>query len=154
MKLDLFNYARPDQRLDAAASGVILQGLSSAERDTFVGFTERLHYPAQATILRAGEPVLAISIVQSGRVGGSVMVRGRPLPVAPMGPGSVFGELGFFDQGLASATLWAESDVELLALPHTAFDTLAAWHPRIARVLLLDLGRVLAGRLRRAESIL
>lgn len=152
MKLDLFNYSLPDKPPGSEASGVILQGLSPAEWDTFLGFAERLLFVAGTRIFSAGESGRAIYIVRSGRVRGEVQLARRSGATSMMGPGAVFGELGFFDGAPRSASLWAEDDVELLVLPFAAFDTLAAWHPRIARELLLDLGRVLSARLRRAEA--
>ena len=152
MKPDLFNYDKPSQSIDITASGLILQGLSSAEREAFVGFTVQQHFRANDTILAAGQTGRSIRIVQKGRVRGTVHVAGRPKEIDPMGPGAVFGELAFFDGAPASATLWAEDEVQLLALDRAAFETLSAWHPRVARLLLLDLGRVLAARLRHAES--
>ena len=77
---------------------------------------------------------------------------GQPRFGSTMGPGAVFGEIAFFDGAPRSATVTARQAVELMLLPHTAFDRLAAWHPRIARELLLDLGRVLAHRLRKTEA--
>lgn len=152
MKPDLFNYAKPSQAVVSTASGLILHGLSPVEREAFVGFAVQQDFRASETILAAGQSGRSIRIVQKGRVRGTVHVAGRPKEIEPMGPGAVFGELAFFDGGPASATLWAEDEVQLLALDHAAFETLSAWHPRVARLLLLDLGRVLATRLRQAES--
>ncbi|MDE2369029.1 MAG: cyclic nucleotide-binding domain-containing protein [Burkholderiales bacterium] len=151
MKPNLFDYDAPDRAPGAGDGGdVILRGLTPAEWEAFVGFAEPLRYAAGEPILRAGETGRAIYIVKSGHVRGA-LARGRKA-TAELGPGSVFGEIAFFDGAPRSASLWAVDAVELLVLPMSAFDKLAAWHPRIARELLLDLGRVLATRLRQAEA--
>ncbi len=151
-KPDLFNYDQPDGALPQGDESVILRGLSTAEWNTFVGFSEARRFAAGECIVRAGETGRAIYIIRAGHVRGELASGKKRAATAPMGPGSVFGELAFFDNKPRSATLWADDAVDLLCLPFAAFERLAAWHPRIARELLLDLGRVLSQRLRRAES--
>jgi CRP-like cAMP-binding protein len=71
--------------------------------------------------------------------------------LATIGEGSVFGEMAFFDNSPRSATIVASAPAEVLALQLDRFEQLAAWRPRIAFKLLMDLGRVLSQRLRRAN---
>ena len=149
---DLFNYAQPDVALLQGDESVILRGLSNAEWDAFVSFAEQLRFAPGECIVRAGESGRAIYIIRAGHVRGELAIGKKRAATAPMGPGTVFGEMAFFDGKPRSATLWADDAVDLLRLPFTAFEHLAAWHPRIARELLLDLGRVLSLRLRRAEA--
>lgn len=148
---DLFNYEQPDGALLEVDGGVILRGLSTAEWNTFVSFAEARRFAAGECIVRAGETDRAIYVIRAGHARGELFAGKKGATTAPMGPGTVFGELAFFDGRPRSATLWAEDAVDLLCLPFAAFERLAAWHPRIARELLLDLGRVLSLRLRRAE---
>ena len=149
MRPELFAYEQPEGALPASDAGVILRRLTAAEWEAFVGFAEPLRFLGGECILRAGDAGRAIYIVRAGQVRGETAT-GR-IATERMGPGTVFGELAFFDGGPRSATLWADGEVELLRLPFAAFERLAAWHPRVARELLLDLGRVLSQRLRRAE---
>jgi CRP/FNR family cyclic AMP-dependent transcriptional regulator len=151
-KPDLFNYDQPAGALPESDAGVILRKLSTAEWDTFVTFCESLRFAPGECIVRAGESGRAIYIIRAGHVRGELATGRKKVATQKMGPGTVFGELAFFDGGPRSATLWADDTVELLHLPLAAFERLAAWHPRVARELLLDLGRVLSQRLRRAES--
>jgi len=151
-KPDLFNYEHPGGALPHGDESVILRGLSNAEWDAFVSFGEPRRFAPGECIVRAGETCRAIYIIRAGHVRGELASGKKRAATASMGPGTVFGELAFFDGKPRSATLWADDAVDLLCLPFTAFEHLAAWHPRIARELLLDLGRVLSQRLRRAEA--
>ena len=151
-KPDLFNYEQPEGALPQGDEGVILRGLSAAEWEKFVSFAEARRFAPGECIVKAGEIGRAIYIIRAGHVRGELASGKKRAATAPMGPGTVFGELAFFDGKPRSATLWADDAVDLLCLPFAAFERLAAWHPRIARELLLDLGRVLAQRLRRAEA--
>lgn len=152
MKPDLFNYADPTQTLDAPTSGLILQGLDQSAWDIFLGFVEPLRYLAGSPILQAGEAGRSLYIVRSGHVRGQVKAGSQSRLTGRLGSGAVFGELGFFDGAPRSASLWADDDVELLVMSLASFERMAVWHPRLARDLLMDLGRVLSTRLRSAES--
>ncbi len=151
MRLNLFDYEDPARHV-AGDDGVILRGLNEAEWRTLLDFVERQRFPAGAQILRMGEPDRTLYILQSGGV--DVVVEGpeKSTVIATIGAGSVFGELAFFDDAPRMASIYATGDCELLALSHPAFIRLSAWHPRIARELLFDLGRVLSARLRRAQA--
>lgn len=68
--------------------------------------------------------------------------------VTTVGAGAVLGELGFLD-GVPDATLARALQPSTVAeLTHTGFAGLAAARPELAVLLAMDLGRILAGRLR------
>jgi CRP-like cAMP-binding protein len=67
---------------------------------------------------------------------------------------TVLGEVAFLDHGPRSVTLVALTDCELLRLSMPAFEVLAAHDPDLGRAILLDLGRILARRLRHATDLL
>jgi CRP-like cAMP-binding protein len=151
----------PSEHFGPAADDLVLQGLDAAQWQAFAVFAESLGFAPGQVILQAGDIGRAVYLIRSGHVAAAVPAAkqgqkgqtgqpaGKPLL---MGPGSVFGELAFFDAAPRSASVWAQDAVELWGLPFAAFERLAAAHPRIAQVLLLDLGRVLATRLRRSEA--
>jgi CRP-like cAMP-binding protein len=149
MRLKLFNYEDPPRNI-GPDDGVILRGLDESEWQAFLGFVERQRFPAGAQILRMGETDRTLYILQSGRVDVVIETRWKSKVITTIGSGSVLGELAFFDAAARLASVHATEDCELLALSHTAFSTLSARHPRIARELLFDLGRLLSARLRRA----
>jgi CRP-like cAMP-binding protein len=149
--VNLFDYDDPNA-MQSPAGEMILGDLSEAEWEALLNFVERKHYAVGARVLRQGEADRTLYILLSGQV--EVIdesSRNRKL-IATIYAGSVLGELAFFDGAPRSATVFATQASELLALPYSSFDKLATWHPRIARALLFDLGRVLSGRLRRAEK--
>jgi len=82
----------------------------------------------------------------------SVAERGSPSKNASSP--AVVGELAFFDGEPRSATLEALTDVEGARLDEDGFQRLSAAEPALARTMLLELGRVLAGRLRRASELI
>jgi CRP-like cAMP-binding protein len=70
----------------------------------------------------------------------------------PFSEGNVFGILPFLDGEPNGQTIVAEGDAEIMVLTAQAFEQMAAWHPRIAIMLLRDLGADVASRLRRFDA--
>lgn len=73
-------------------------------------------------------------------------------PVITIGPGSVVGEMAFFDKRGRSASVWSQGTSELLRLRRDAFDTFKQDHPSLACDLLYGIGRIIAARLRRQNG--
>ena len=153
MALNLFNYDDPSAEIVESETR-ILSSLDEAEWRDFIAAVERRSFPAGAELLRAGARDRALYILASGSV--DVLIDGRlgRRAVARIEAGSVFGEMAFFDGRPRSATIVAREPVEVLALDQEGFERLSAWRPRIAIVLLMDLGAVLSARLRRLNQAL
>lgn len=67
-------------------------------------------------------------------------------------PGSVIGEISFFDGRPRTASVWATQPTQLLRLDHEGWLRFASDHPALGHRLLFALGRVLAFRVRRGEE--
>lgn len=67
---------------------------------------------------------------------------------------TVVGEVAFFDGGARTKTLVAVTEGEIRRLTPAGFEALSARRPDLARAILLDLGRVIARRLRAADELL
>ena len=113
-------------------------------------FAERLEVPAGLAVLQAGEEDRALYLITEGTL--AVRLPRDEGPVKTIEAPAVVGELAFFDGAPRSATLEALTDVEGARLDADGFERLSAAEPELARAMLLDLGRVLAGRLRRASD--
>ena len=72
--------------------------------------------------------------------------------ISTFGRGSFFGEMAFLDGYARSASAIALTDTELYVLSRKTFDNLAEEHKKIALNLFEGLARVLAGRLRYANT--
>lgn len=105
-------------------------------------------------LLRRGESDRALYFV----VGGALEVSAAAARGGALGglfretPGSVIGEISFFDGRGRSATVWAIQRTQLLRLDFHGFLAFADERPARARELLFALGRVIAWRLRRGEA--
>jgi CRP/FNR family cyclic AMP-dependent transcriptional regulator len=148
MPLDFFNYDNPGAEV-VTDKNAILGDLTDAEWDEFIAQLERRRFPPRAQILRAGDRDRSLYLICSGTVDVVVDTRQGPKKVASIGEGSVFGEMAFFDGAPRSAHVYAKDAVEVASLSVARFEQIAAWRPRLAQKLLMDLGRVLSLRLRR-----
>jgi len=73
-------------------------------------------------------------------------------PLVSIRPGSVVGELSFFDNHGRSASVWSCGKSSLLRLRPDAFEAFKKAHPLQACDLLFAIGRIIAERLRRVEG--
>jgi CRP/FNR family transcriptional regulator, cyclic AMP receptor protein len=133
---------------------VLLADASEADWATLLDFTQARRFGAGQDVLRAGGGGRSLYLLLEGTV--EVVGRearfGRKRPGIRLDAGSVVGELSFFDGAPRSAGVRALTAAVLAELTPEGFENLVAGHPDLARRLLLDLGRILAGRLRRAEA--
>jgi CRP/FNR family transcriptional regulator, cyclic AMP receptor protein len=112
-----------------------------SERDwtTFLAYTETRRFRRGDAVLGAGEVDRALYLLVDGRL---------ERPCAVVEPVTTVCESAFLDGGPRTVTFIAITDGELLRLGWDAFEALAAREPQLARDALVDLGRILAARLR------
>ncbi len=99
---------------------------------------ERLSFQPNATILRQGESVGSLFVIESGCVEVILLGRhARGLTIARLCPGDYFGEIELLRGGKSIASIRAAPDgpVELLALRPDAFRQLVAESPLMAESL-------------------
>jgi CRP-like cAMP-binding protein len=151
--MSFFDY--PETGPDAAQSaGVLLPDASEADWATLLEFTRALRFGAGQNVLEAGGGGRSLYVLLEGTL--EVLPQstrfGRQRPTGRLEAGSLVGEVSFFDGAPRSAGVRALTPVVLAEMTLQDFERLADHHPSLARSLLLDLGRILAGRLRRAEA--
>ena len=113
---------------------------------------EVLSVPAGLAVLQAGERDRALYLLTEGSLG--VRLPRAETAFKAIDAPAVVGELSFFDGEPRSATLEALTDVQGARIDPAAFERLSDAEPVLARTMLLDLARVLAGRLRRASDLI
>ncbi len=117
----------------------------------FFAYTQSTLVPAGSVLIQHGVTERSLFFVTSGVLEVSASLDGHSLsPIARIMPGSVVGEIAFFDQKPRSAKVWALEDSALQRLDFGDFQSYAATHPVRTTGLLFALGRLLALRLRRA----
>lgn len=150
--MSFFDY--PNEAPAAAGNdGLLLADASEEEWATLLGHTRIRRFRPGEAVVAAGAADQSLYLVLEGQL--EVLAeRGRRgyRRLAAVGTGSVIGELAFFDGGTRSALVRAASPALLAEMSRPAFERLAAASPDLARRLLLDLGRILAQRLRAVQG--
>jgi CRP/FNR family transcriptional regulator, cyclic AMP receptor protein len=122
----------------------LFSACSDRELARIASLADEIEVPRGRVLIREGERGSEFFVVVDGRARATVRDRTR---VAPLGPGSSFGEMSLLDQGQRSATVEAETDMHILVLDSRSFSALIGDVPSVARKIL----RALAERLRVAE---
>jgi CRP-like cAMP-binding protein len=135
-----------------SADLLFLPDATASDWATVFSYADVRRVPAGLALVQAGEHDRALYLLTEGTVGvrlprdeGSFKAIDAP---------SVLGELAFFDGFPRSATLEAITDVEVVRIDLAAFDQLHEHEPAIANLMLRDLARILALRLRLASAVI
>jgi CRP/FNR family transcriptional regulator, cyclic AMP receptor protein len=134
-----------DAKVRLLAGAPLLSVCSRGELGRVASLVDQVEVPAGRVLAREGDPGWEFFIIAEGKA--RATKRGRK--VASLGPGAFFGEMSLLDQGPRSATVTAETDMQLLVLSSRSFSTLIEDYPSVSRKLL----RGLAERLRSAQSV-
>ena len=129
-----------------------LAELSPPDWERLIELSERRRFQAGDVVMASGDVDRSLYFLASGSVEVYLRQGHKERSVQVLGPGSVLGEIAFFDGKPRSASVRALTDTELLRLSADAFEVLSARHPDLGRKILTDLGRVLALRLRQTEA--
>jgi len=117
------------------------------------GLTRESQYAAGSVILREGEPGNGIYFIRSGLVR-IVKYYGAEPPVvlAEMGPGDFFGEMSLVESVARSASVVASADTAVFLLRGLDFLQLYQKRPEQYGIVMLNLARELARRLRTLDE--
>src|SRR5262245_27208646 len=150
--MGLFDYptgTTPAGSIDASPPFTLLADLPEGSWKRILAIVSTLHFRKGGCIVSEGEHDNAFFILSSGSVEVVTLDRrGHETVIVEIPQGSVFGEIAFFIGGPRTATVRAREDGVAIRVTRDNFEHLAAWEPQIARRLLLELGHVLASRLR------
>lgn len=138
---------RPDRQL------LVVPQWQKADWEAFLSHANPLHVARGKVLIQEEASERVIYFVSSGLLEVTSVMSGQSMgTIAKVHPGSVVGELSFFDGRPRSAKVWSVADSELYRLGYDAFLRYADAHPRQACDLLMAIGRVVALRLRRTQA--
>lgn len=152
MKLDSYFEYPTDERRNDSDDFVLLERWSDAQWQALGSFGDHRRFRAGERVVSVGEVDRSLYIILGGAL--EVSFGGRRQRRTTLEQGSLIGEVAFFDGLPRSADVRAVTDADLLCVSRQSFEVFAARHPDLARELLLELGRLLALRLRQAQELL
>jgi CRP/FNR family transcriptional regulator, cyclic AMP receptor protein len=133
-----------DAKVELLGGVPLFSACSKRELSRIASLADEVDVPEGKVLTREGDQGREFFVVVEGRARVLVGDRGR---VSALGPGAAFGEMSLLDQGPRSATVEAETDMQLLVLDSRSFSALLNEVPSVARKVLA----AMAGRLRTAE---
>jgi CRP-like cAMP-binding protein len=149
MSTNFFKYSATTEAADRNKS--ILRNLTDVDWDKVLSFAALRSYPSAAVITAVDDDQHALYFVVTGVVRVQA-ASGNEVKQQTFAEGNVFGILPFLDGEPNGQITVAEGDVEIMVLTPQAFEQMASWYPRIAIMLLRDLGADVASRLRRFDA--
>jgi len=151
-----------DTLATAKAEGVPLQlgqtllgaGLQPDEVALLESLMVERRFAKGQVVFRRGDPGDSMCVSLRGQIGIWLPAEehdggaGRDRRMVSFAPGVVFGEIGLLQGRPRSADAIAEDDALVLELPREQYEKLAAEHPVLLGKLLLNIGLLLASRVR------
>ena len=135
----------------------IFSSLQTHEIEVIAGSSEFLNVRADQPVFFEGDPGNALYIVDSGEI---VVKKknesGRQTDIARFVQGNCFGEMDLFTEASRNASAYASGETRLLVFPRsgTSFTTILEKHPALSARILHKILVEIAGRIRRANSLI
>jgi CRP/FNR family cyclic AMP-dependent transcriptional regulator len=133
-----------DAKVELLRGVPLFSACSKRELSRIASLADEIEVPKGRVLTHEGDPGWECFVVVDGRATVTVGDRGR---VARLGPGDCVGEMSLIDQEPRSATVEAQTDMQLLVLDSRSFSSLLEEVPSVARKLLA----AMADRVRAAE---
>jgi CRP-like cAMP-binding protein len=131
----------------------VFHGLTPKQINEVSGLCHERRYKPDETVFKEHAPGEGVFIILSGRVeifsGGA---NGNNQPLAVLEKGEFFGELSLLDSEKRSATARAIDDCRLLAFLRPDLQSLSKRNPQIGYLILSNLARIIAARLRKTNK--
>jgi CRP-like cAMP-binding protein len=135
---------RMDHKLDHLRRVPLFAALGSRDLQEVARLVDEVDVPAGHVLTTQGRSGGEFFVIVSGRA----HVERDGVRVSTLGDGDFLGEIALVDGGPRSATVTAETPLQLLVLAHREFHSLLDQYPSIQRSVLT----ALAERVRRTES--
>ncbi len=113
----------------------ILKGLNSAGRRRMLQAAERKVYLEDDTIVREGEPGDAVYLVMEGRALVVTESFGKRSTIAELTDGSIFGEMAVLTRMPRSATVVAQTKVEVLKITRENIAKILKDYPEVRKAI-------------------
>src|SRR5947209_8479660 len=133
-----------DEYLDHLSRVPLFSALSKKDLRTVGRAADEIHVPVGRVLVEEGKPGHEFFLIIDGK---ACVQRGKKR-VATLGPGQYFGEMALLDRGPRSATVVADTDLDLLVLGQREFGAVIDAVPPLAHKLLT----AMAQRLREADA--
>ncbi len=131
------------------AKAGLFKGFDAAAMALARGFLEERHLARGETLFNKGDPVDGLYVIDEGQIGVRVEdAQGVSRRIAAFTPGTMIGEIAFIEGGRRSALVIAEEESRLWLLRRERLDEIEKMDPKIVHLLIVNITREIAARLR------
>lgn len=126
---------------------IILKNLSYSEAKKIILLGSIRKASAKEHIFHQGEKGEEMYLILSGSVKVLAEVGlGQSQELSTLSEGELFGEMALLGEGVRTAAIYAQTDVELLRIDYKALERVRRRNPRIAAKIYLNIARILSKR--------
>jgi predicted RND superfamily exporter protein len=129
----------------------LFEGLRPSQARVVVLMGDLKRFSPGQAVVRQGERGDEMYVIIQGAAEVWLSADGNRRQIANLKRGDVFGEMGFVSGNERTADVVAETDLEVLAVDEHFMHRIQRRYPRIASKVLLNLSRILSGRLQEAN---
>ena len=133
---------RSDDRTDSAMD------FSDALQEAVLPFARKLSCRKGQQLIASGEQARCFYFIEKGTFEVSYTTQKTPIVVALIGPGSIFGEIGFFDGMTRTRNIHALEDAQVRVFDQPAMDTLRSHDAGLFADFMILLLQSVCGRFR------
>ncbi len=128
--------------------------LSASDWNLVASKSKKIAFEKDQTLIREGSAAKTIYLLRSGKVRVERSNGGGRAVLVTLGPGSIFGEMAFIEDALASATVVADSKVEVDALEIPDLKQMFEAFPHFGARFYRSIAVTLSQRLRETSGLL
>jgi uncharacterized protein len=136
---------------DPARTIRLFEGLRPSQARVVVLMGDLRRFAPGQAVVRQGERGDEMYVIIQGAADVWLSANGDRQRIANLKRGDVFGEMGFVSGNERTADVVASTDLEVLAVDEHFMHRIQRRYPRIASKVLLNLSRILSGRLQEAN---
>ncbi|MBF0369070.1 MAG: MMPL family transporter [Magnetococcales bacterium] len=132
---------------DVLDKSPLFHGMTKFQIKRAVLISEMRTFASGDLVVKQGSIGRSMALILSGNVDIIRHANGEAMKVAVLGPGQIFGEIGFVQETERTADVVAASEVEVLIFDYKTMNQKMKFFPHIIANLNLNISRVLANRL-------
>jgi CRP-like cAMP-binding protein len=129
-----------------------LRTLSDAELASFAGLLTPRQLAPRERIIEEGTPVHALYLIADGVVHIRRIAQKREMLLGRLGVGGFFGEINFFDPGVATASIYAMKPTQLAVVDYDSLRAFMEAHPAAGYKMVSGMMTEMARRLRSTSA--
>lgn len=124
------------------------------EIDSFLKYVNVRNIDAGEVIIHDGEPSSTLYLVNNGTLLSYIEEDGEIIELGKISPGEYTGEISFFDEGLATASVKALEKCDLFTLSRDDFSKLEKEHHNVSSNLMRSISNMIISRTLATSSML